>query len=185
MLYPATCVGFGTGARGLKLSGFSREHDYVRSPVAQVRPVLSGLGTARGLPSAPYTYPLQPPIPSGGRTATSPSPRRTHGQYRNVDRSPFGVALRLSLRTRLTLIRLALIRKPWPCGEGVSRPLCRYSYLHLLFPALQGGSPRAFSAPGMLPYRCYQHPTASATRFMPGYYPCQTARLVSCYALFE
>ena len=131
MLYPATCVGFGTGARGLGLSGFSREHDYVRSPVAQVRPVLSGLGTARGLPSAPYTYALQPPIPSGGRTATSPSPRRTHGQYRNVDRSPFGVALRLSLRTRLTLIRLALIRKPWPCGEGVSRPLCRYSYLHL------------------------------------------------------
>ena len=128
---------------------------------------------------------LQPPIPSGGRTAASPSPRRTPGQYRNVDRSPVGIAFRLSLRSRLTLIRLALIRKPWPCGEGVSRPLCRYSYLHLLFPALQSGSPRAFSAPGMLPYRCYQHPTASATRFMPGYYPCQTARLVSCYALFE
>ena len=156
MLYPATCVGFGTGARGLGLSGFSREHDYVRSPVAQVRPVLSGLGTARGLPSAPYTYPLQPPIPSGGRTATSPSPRRTHGQYRNVDRSPFGSAFRLRLRTRLTLIRLALIRKPWPCGEGGSRPLCRYSYLHLLFPALQRGSPRPFGAPGMLPYRCQQ-----------------------------
>ena len=74
---------------------------------------------------------LQPPIPSGGRTAASPSPRRTPGQYRNVDRSPVGIAFRLSLRSRLTLIRLALIRKPWPCGEGVSRPLCRYSYLHL------------------------------------------------------
>ena len=35
---------------------------------------------------------------------------------------PFGYALRLPLRSRLTLIRLALIRKPWPSGVGVSRP---------------------------------------------------------------
>ena len=60
--------------------------------------------------------------------------------------SAIGVASRLSLRTRLTLIRLALIRKPWSFGEGVSRPLCRYLCLHLLFRALQHGSARTFNA---------------------------------------
>ena len=47
--------------------------------------------------------------------------------------SAIGCAVRLPLRARLTLIRLALIRKPWSFGEGVSDPLYRYLYLHLLF----------------------------------------------------
>ena len=46
-------------------------------------------------------------------------------------------AFRLFLRSRLTLIRLTLIRNPWSFGEGVSRPLYRYLYLHLLFLVLQ------------------------------------------------
>ena len=58
--------------------------------------------------------------------------------------SSIGYALRLPLRSRLTLIRLALIRNPWSCGEGVSRPLCRYLYLHLLFRDLQPGSRLTF-----------------------------------------
>ena len=67
--------------------------------------------------------------------------------------SAIGVASRLSLRTRLTLIRLALIRKPWSYGEGVSRPLCRYLYLHLLVHTLQHASGHTFNASGMLPYQ--------------------------------
>ena len=55
-------------------------------------------------------------------------------------------ALRLPLRPRLTLIRLALIRNPWSYGEGVSRPLYRYLYLHLLFQTLQNTSRYAFDA---------------------------------------
>ncbi len=51
--------------------------------------------------------------------------------------SSIGIAFRLILRPRLTLIRLALIRKPWSFGEGVSHPLYRYLYLHLLFRKLQ------------------------------------------------
>ena len=99
--------------------------------------------------------------------------------------SSIGVASRLGLRARLTLIRLALIRKPWSCGEGGSRPLCRYLCLHLLFHTLQRGSARAFSASGMLPYRrrTMCRPTASAPGFMPDYYPRAAARPVSCYAL--
>ena len=101
--------------------------------------------------------------------------------------SAIGVASRLSLRTRLTLIRLALIRKPWSYGEGVSRPLCRYLYLHLLFRSLHTGSALCFSGAGMLPYhpRSKRGSTTSAPDFMPDYYPRATARPVSCYALFE
>ena len=50
--------------------------------------------------------------------------------------SSIGRSVRMSLRSRLTLIRLALIRKPWSCGEGESHPLYRYLYLHLLFQKL-------------------------------------------------
>ena len=60
--------------------------------------------------------------------------------------SAIGIAVRLSLRTRLTLIRLALIRKPWSCGEQVSHLLYRYLYLHLLFHTLQNTSRYAFDA---------------------------------------
>ena len=59
------------------------------------------------------------------------------------------------LRSRLTLNRLALFRNPWSFGEGVSRPLCRYLYLHLLFPHLHRVSRHGFTGGGMLPYRSY------------------------------
>ena len=61
--------------------------------------------------------------------------------------------LRVILRSRLTLIRLALIRKPWSIGVGVSRPHYRYLCLHLLFQNLQHTSPCAFTDVGMLPYQ--------------------------------
>ena len=58
--------------------------------------------------------------------------------------SSIGYALRLLLRSRLTLIRLALIRNPWSYGGGVSRSPYRYLYLHLLFRDLQQGSRLTF-----------------------------------------
>ena len=83
--------------------------------------------------------------------------------------SAIGIASRLSLRTRLTLIRLALIRKPWSYGEGVSRPLCRYLYLHLLFRSLQHASRHTFGGAGMLPYQWHfkRHSTASVPDLCP------------------
>ena len=60
--------------------------------------------------------------------------------------SSIGLAFRLILRTRLTLIRLALIRNPQSSGEGVSRPLYRYLYLHLLFQTLQSALQHSFNA---------------------------------------
>ena len=50
----------------------------------------------------------------------------------------------LALRSRLTLIRLALIRNPWSSGGRVSRPPCRYLYLHLLFRGLHRASRHGF-----------------------------------------
>ena len=52
---------------------------------------------------------------------------------------------RVRLRTRLTLIRLALIRNPWTSGVGVSHPHCRYLCLHLLFHTLQQTSRFTFN----------------------------------------
>ncbi len=98
-----------------------------------------------------------------------------------------GVASRLALRPRLTLIRLALIRNPWSSGVGVSRPHCRYLFLHLLFRTLQRGSRPAFrgdrNAP--LPTLYYKVSHGFGNGLMPGYYPCGATRLVSCYALFK
>ena len=93
----------------------------------------------------------------------------------------------MGLRSRLTLIRLALIRKPWSYGEDVSRVLYRYLCLHLLFRTLQHASRHAFNASGMLPYQSTKKAdsTASVPGLMPDYYPRATARPVSCYALFE
>ena len=102
--------------------------------------------------------------------------------------SAIGLAVRLSLRSRLTLIRLALIRKPWSFGEGVSRPLYRYLSLHLLFHALQESSRKPFDGGGMLPYRYFSllcYPVPSVSDLIPDYYPCPVSRLVSCYALFK
>ena len=60
--------------------------------------------------------------------------------------SSIGSSLRMPLRSRLTLIRLALIRNPWSYGEEVSRLLYRYLYLHLLLQTLQNTSRYAFDA---------------------------------------
>ena len=72
--------------------------------------------------------------------------------------SSIGFARRLILRTRLTLNRLTLFRKPWPFGGRASHPPYRYLYLHLPFLSLQRGSSPTFRNAGMLPYRCVSIP---------------------------
>ena len=83
--------------------------------------------------------------------------------------SSIGSSLRMPLRSRLTLIRLALIRNPWSYGEEVSRLLYRYLYLHLLFHTLHGHSSDCFAASGMLPYQLaiFASSTSSAPDLCP------------------
>ena len=153
MFYATTCVGLRYGPHENVLSGFSWEHGYHRcrlapggSPYCRCSAPRVDL-PAHGIPTA---FNVRPSVRG---CVTSPSPRRFSCGYRNLYRLSIGCALRLLLRPRLTLIRLALIRNPWSFGEGVSRPLCRYLYLHLLFRHLQRVSRHAFSGGGMLPYQ--------------------------------
>ena len=83
--------------------------------------------------------------------------------------SSIAVASRLRLRSRLTLIRLALIRKPWSYGGKVSRLPYRYLCLHLLFNALQHASGHTFSAHRMLPYQSRN--SRDSTASVPGLCP--------------
>ena len=138
----------GTGRHGLKLSGFSREPPSPRCPLGRSLAVLSRLSTLRVLDCGRYAFALQPAIPSAGGGSGPPSPLRSRDGYGNVDPSSVGKpAFQLaSLRPRLTLIRLALIRKPWSSGVRVSHPHCRYSCLHLLFRTLQQPSRATFRA---------------------------------------
>ena len=59
-----------------------------------------------------------------------------------LNRFAIGFASRLHLRSRLTLIRLALIRNPWVFGGRVSRPSYRYSCLQFRFHKIHGASQR-------------------------------------------
>lgn len=144
---------YGTGVPSLMLSGFSRESDYLRYRLGRSLAVLSALGRKRGFACAPYTYGLQRTIPSVRGSVTTPSPRRSWGRYGNINPSSIGIAIRLTLRSRLTLIRLALIRKPRSFGGRVTPPPYRYSCLHLLFHEVHARSRRRFAPHGMLPYQ--------------------------------
>ena len=118
--------------------------------------VTSAVGLPGGSPYCPVSAP--PPDLPGGRL-----PTRFNALFRQragvsllrlhvalipsngmLTVSSIGSALRLRLRSRLTLIRLALIRNPWSYGGEVSRLPCRYLYLHLLFRGLQQGSRPTF-----------------------------------------
>ena len=99
--------------------------------------------------------------------------------------SDIGIALRLILSARLTLIRLTLIRNPESFGEEVSHPLYRYLYLHLRFHTLQRSLRFAFNAEWNAPLPTIIWFHSFGKPLMPDYYPRQIPRLVSCYALFK
>ena len=129
-------------------------------------------------------YKLQRAYPSARGSSTSPSLLRIFSGCWNINQLSIGFALRLILRTRLTLNRLSLFRKPWSSGGRVFHPPYRYLCLHLLFRTLQTGSRPPFGAYGMLPYQ-YNVFLGFGTTLIPVHHPCSTARLVSCYALFK
>ena len=76
---------------------------------------------------------------------TSSTPSQL-SRYMNINMLSIDYPVWVCLRPRLTLIRLALIRKPWSSGVRVSHPHYRYLCLHLLFQPLQHTLRYIFSA---------------------------------------
>ena len=148
-------------------SGVSWEADYHRYPVVRGRPVLSSSTIPADLPTGTIStlfnllFRLQADV-SLLRLRVTPT-------FSNgiLTVSAIGCAVRLRLRARLTLIRLALIRNPWSCGEEVSRLLYRYLYLHLLFHCLQSVSKQAFCDPWNAPLPIFAYSIASVNSLCP------------------
>ena len=168
------------------LSGFSRQYDYVHywivpenAPYCQVR-IFRWICLPESTPT---------PFNRLFRQTAALSLLRHHiapwGSNGILTVSAIGLAVRLNLRTRLTLNRLALFRKPWSCGGGASHPPYRYLYLHLLFHTLQSSSRCAFNAEWNAPLPIHDVSHSFGRQLIPDYYPRTVPRLVSCYALFE
>ena len=149
-------------------------------------PALSDRPKTLGTVGFRLPYGLQPSIPSDGGSVTPRSQPVLQSEYRNINRFSIRFASRLLLRSRLTLIRLTLFRKPWVFGVYLSKYII-VTYAYIFFSSRSSrphGPPSTLT--GMLPYHAYFYASlASATVFMPGHHPRITARLVSCYALFE
>ena len=168
-------------------SGFSWESVYPRYLIARRRSVLSSSTQSPDLPRLRLST-LFNGLFRQSAAVSLLRPRFTPGNSNGIFTvSSIGSALRLPLRSRLTLIRLALIRKPWSFGVEVSRLHYRYLYLHLLFRTLQQTSPSTFTAVrnAPLPITHYVRFHSFGTGLMPDYYPRGITRLVSCYALFK
>ena len=171
MFYPTTCVGlrYGPVLSRAPLAGFLGSLLLCRCRSSHAIRVLSGL--AGRVSAAPFWL---PPFnaPFRRRAGFSLLRLRCCSRARGcgiLTACPSARPLRAGVRPRLTLNRLALFRNPWSYGEGGSRPLCRYLYLHLLFRALQRPSRNAFAARGMLPYRTA--PKAAPASSAPGLCP--------------
>ena len=74
--------------------------------------VLSDFSTKNGFTYLMYTYIIQRTIPSVRKIFTSTSPHHNKYEYWNINQLSIDYPIRVRLRSRLTLIRLALIRKP-------------------------------------------------------------------------
>ena len=147
--------------------GFSREPDYLYYLVARGRPVLSGSTATADLPAMSLSTPFNLLFRQQARVSLLRllvTPYHSNGI---LTVSAIGCAVRLRLRARLTLIRLALIRNPWSCGEEVSRLLYRYLYLHLLFHCLQPVSRQAFCDPWNAPLPIFAYSIASVNSLCP------------------
>ena len=154
MFYPTTCVGFRYGPPSAQTRGadFLGSLLLVRLSLVASHSCTVGFRSRRFLRRLRYR--LQRTIPSVRTHFAPPSPLPlAQAGLRNIDRMSIHIPCQGCVRSRLTLNRLALFRNPWSFGEGVSRPLCRYLYLHLLFRFLQHISRYAFTGGGMLPYQ--------------------------------
>ena len=135
-----------TGDLVLKFSGFSWKSDYRHYRLAPKGPAYyRALARKVDLPAFLNTFALQPLFRQ--EAAVSLLRRRVTHQDSNgiLTVSSIALAIRLMLRTRLTLNRLALFRKPWSFGGGHPTPLSLLIPT-FAFPCAPEGSRPAFQA---------------------------------------
>ena len=118
----------------------------------------------------PRVYEATPTcLPQGNHRLGSLSlPRQPFGQaetawYGNINPLAIGYAFRPRLRTRLTLSRRTLLRKPWAIGGEDSHPPFVTHAGILTSRASTAGLRRRFTGTGTLSYRAIG-PKASRTR---------------------
>ena len=104
------------------------------------------------IPTREWPTPLRPPSHSHPANGTSKI-----RWYRNINLFSIAYAFRPRLRDRLTLSRLALLRKPWAYGVPVSHRHYRYSCQHGHFCSVHPSFRSSFSLNRTLPY----HPSTN------------------------
>ena len=115
-------------------------------------PALSNRPEALGTVGFQSPYVLQPAIPSAGGSVTSRSQIFLQCEYWNINQFVIMFASRLPLRSRLTLIRLTLFRKPGVFGVNISI-LIVVTYAYIFFSRrsrMPHDTPSTLT--GMLPY---------------------------------
>jgi hypothetical protein len=152
ILYLPTCVGFGTGTCVLP-RGFSRRHGFTDSPAYSQLASHLRLCVPAFHWGHPYMLTAGRPSP-----ATASLPRPPIGQanatwYRNINLLAIDYAFRPRLRSRLTLSRRTLLRKPWAIGGGDSHPSFVTHAGILTSHASTAGLRRRFTGEGTLSYR--------------------------------
>ena len=152
----------GTGPGRLP-RGFSREHGLTRFALAASSGA-SGTWHPRFARCRPTRHHGDVQNPAELPSSVAPSVVAPPRGCRNVDLPCVGYAFRPRLSPRLTLGGLALPRKPWVHGGGVSSRRSRYSCQHPHSRQVHRGSSPGFAPDGKLPL---------------------STRPVSCYALFE
>ena len=168
ILYPPTCVGFGTGTRNLP-RGFSWRHGFRDFWLYGLTASRLSVDSRRiSLPDPPTRLPqddqrlgsLSLPRPPIGRTVAT--------WYRNINRLSIAYACRPRLRSRLTLRRLALLRNPWAFGGRVSHASFVTHASILTSHASTAGFRRRFSRHGNapLPLRPIRPKSAASVRVL-------------------
>ena len=98
---------------------------------------------------------LNLPRPPIGRTVTT--------RYWNINQLSIAYACRPRLRSRLTLSRLALLRKPWTFGGGVFHTSFVTHASILTSQVSTAGLHRRFNVLGTLPYHSGARPESAAS----------------------
>ena len=168
ILYLPTSVGFGTGTWNLP-RGFSRRFGVRDSPA------LSQLASHLGLCGSAFHWSHPYMLTAGQPSPATPSlPRPPIGQtiptwHGNINPLAIDYAFRPRLRSRLTLSRRTLLRKPWTIGGGDSHPSFVTHASILTSEASTAGSPRRFTGIGTLSYRALARTRSFGTMLEPRY----------------